>query len=55
MKADSSQFKENFPFDKRKDESTRIMQKYSDRVPIICERGGTTDIPLIDKHKIFGS
>ena len=51
MKAYTSKFKEEFPFDKRKDESTRIMQKYPDRVPIICERGGTTDIPLIDKHK----
>ena len=51
MEAETSPFKENFPFDKRKGESTRIMQKYPDRVPIICERGGMTDIPLIDKHK----
>ena len=44
-------FKKKYPLEKRRRESSRIMIKYSSRVPIICERAGTTDIPLIDKHK----
>lgn len=40
-----------YPFEHRKEESSRIMKKYPSRVPVICERAGTTDIPLIDKRK----
>ena len=46
-----SSFKENFSFEDRKRESTNIMKKYPHRVPVICERSGETDIPLIDKKK----
>lgn len=51
MKTTNISFKDNHPFEKRKDESNKIMIKYPNRVPIICERSGMTDIPLIDKHK----
>ena len=44
-------FKEKFPLKKRIDESTRIRQKYPDRVPIIVEKAKKTDIPDIDKKK----
>jgi GABA(A) receptor-associated protein len=44
-------FKKKYPLEKRRRESSRIMKKYSSRVPVICERAGTTDVPLIDKHK----
>lgn len=45
-----SEFRENYSYPKRKDESDRIISKYPDRVPIICERRGT-NIPKVDKHK----
>ena len=44
-------FKEKHDFEKRQLDSERIMQKYPYRVPVICERAGMTDIPLIDKNK----
>ena len=44
-------FKEKYPFEKRNREALRIIKKHPSRVPIICERCGTTDVPLIDKHK----
>ena len=47
----TSSFKEKHTFAERRVESVHIMQKYPLRVPVICERSGTTDIPLIDKNK----
>lgn len=46
-----SKFKETNSFDKRKLESTKIRNKYPDRIPIICERGDKSDIPEIDRNK----
>jgi GABA(A) receptor-associated protein len=43
-------FKENFHFDLRKQESKRIMTKYPDKVPIICEKLYSSD-PDISKIK----
>ena len=43
-------FRDNFPFEKRLAESTRIMSKFPDRIPIIVERGNT-NIQDIDKNK----
>lgn len=37
--------------DKRKAEAERIRQKYSDRIPVICEKVEKSDIPTIDKKK----
>ena len=51
MEAETSPFKENFPFDKRKGESTRIMQKYPDRVPIIVENSANSNLPTLAKQK----
>ena len=31
-------FRDRFSFEKRHDEAYRIMQKYPERVPIICEK-----------------
>ena len=49
----STSFKREFSFAKRRLESQRIMSKYDDRIPIICERGKNTgaDCPIIDKKK----
>ena len=52
IKAKTDCFKDKFSFEKRLVESTRIMEKYPDRVPIICEKSGNSpDIPDIDKNK----
>ena len=37
MSSYNFQYKTNNTFDKRKQESSRIMVKYNDRIPIICE------------------
>jgi GABA(A) receptor-associated protein len=48
-----SSFKNEFKFQDRLTESKRVLAKYPDRVPIICERSLTAahDCPLIDKRK----
>jgi GABA(A) receptor-associated protein len=47
----NTSFKEAHTFEKRKEESTKIREKYPDRIPIICEKKGNTDIPQLDKKK----
>lgn len=37
--------------DKRKSESTRILQRFKDRLPVICEKVENSDIQEIDKRK----
>jgi GABA(A) receptor-associated protein len=46
-------FKSEFSLNQRKNESARVLAKYPDRVPIICERSHTADhtCPNIDKKK----
>ena len=44
-------FKRQHPFEKRKAESTRIMTKYPDKLPIIVEKAKNSDIEEIDKTK----
>ena len=44
-------FKDKHTFEKRLEESCRIMEKYPDRVPIICERL-TRKAPEIDRKKL---
>ena len=43
-------FKQEHSFSDRASEVQRIRRKYPDRVPVICERQGTS-VPTIDKHK----
>jgi GABA(A) receptor-associated protein len=38
-------------FEKRKQEAARIRAKYSDRIPVICEKAEKSQIPDIDKKK----
>ena len=45
-----NQFELNHSFEKRKDESFRILQQYPDRVPIICERINH-EIPELSRKK----
>jgi GABA(A) receptor-associated protein len=46
-------FKQNFSFQHRKDEANRVLQKYPDKVPVICEKNPSAprDCPNIDKIK----
>jgi len=45
-------FKQEFSFEYRLNESNRVLNKYPDRKPIICEKfGSQKDLPDIDKKK----
>ena len=45
-------FKNKRSFDKRLQESNRIMDKYPERIPmIVCRATQSKDIPDIDRHK----
>ncbi|KAL6657964.1 hypothetical protein ACP70R_005744 [Stipagrostis hirtigluma subsp. patula] len=46
-----SSFKLEHPLERRQAESARIREKYSDRIPVIVEKAGKTDVPEIDKKK----
>jgi len=43
-------FKKSFSFEKRSEESTKIISKYPNRIPIIVERGNNS-IKQIDRKK----
>ena len=47
----NSNFKTNNSVIERMSESKRVLSKYPDRVPIICEKGRNTDLADIDKNK----
>jgi len=51
----SQSFKSQHPFEKRKAEAQRIRLKYPDRIPVISEKAEKSDIPDIDKKKIFSA
>ena len=46
-------FKDEIPFAMRKEEASRIVSKYPDRIPIIIERSDecSDEIPIVDKKK----
>jgi GABA(A) receptor-associated protein len=44
-------FKESKSLEKRINESRHIITKYPERIPIICERGENSNMPVIDKAK----
>lgn len=46
-----SQFKDDYSFEARKAEADRIRQKYSGRIPVICEKVEKSEIDGIDKRK----
>ena len=47
---DDEIFKSKYSFDKRLNESTKIIAKYPDRIPVICERY-TKRAPKLDRKK----
>jgi GABA(A) receptor-associated protein len=44
-------FKEKYTEEERRSEANKIRRKYTDRIPIICERSTKSNIELIDKNK----
>merc|ERR1712113_578505 len=40
-------------FEKRSAEAKRILAKYPDRIPVICEKAARSDLPDIDKKKFL--
>ena len=50
-----SSFKNKYHFALRLNESTRVLQKHPDRIPIICEKQANCDIPELNKQKYLVS
>ena len=46
-----SPFKNTYPYISRYHESSRVLNKYPDRVPVICEKSRNSKMDEIDKHK----
>eukprot|EP00971_Amphidinium_carterae_P125422 2484513-Amphidinium_carterae.1 len=46
-------FVEQVPFLKRREEAERLMARYKDRVPVICEKAPRSDLPALDKKKFL--
>ena len=46
-----SNFRTTHTYEKRRSESQRILAKYPDRVPVICEKNPKSEVPPIDKMK----
>jgi GABA(A) receptor-associated protein len=46
-----SSFISKVPFEKRRNDAKRIMEKYNDRIPVIVNLGKNTDLPPLDKSK----
>merc|ERR1719464_616293 len=44
---------EAVPFEKRSAEAKRILAKYPDRIPVICEKAPRSDLPDIEKKKFL--
>merc|ERR1712146_108666 len=44
---------EAVPFEKRSAEARRILAKYPDRIPVICEKAARSDLPDIEKKKFL--
>lgn len=52
MKTEKFKFYKSIPYEKRKHESERIIAKYPDRIPIICEKSNNDKSMInIDKNK----
>ncbi|KAL2467126.1 Autophagy-related protein 8c [Abeliophyllum distichum] len=47
----NNSFKVEHPLERRQAESTRIREKYPDRIPVIVEKAEKSDVPNIDKKK----
>lgn len=48
-----SEFRNNFPFEKRKEEAMRIKAKYPDKIPCVLEYSSSCSLPKNDKKKFL--
>ncbi|KAK9747569.1 hypothetical protein RND81_02G000900 [Saponaria officinalis] len=46
-------FKDEFSLEQRRHESTEMLSKYPDRIPVIAEKYSTTDLPDMEKKKFL--
>eukprot|EP01084_Bolivina_argentea_P181209 312995_1 len=46
-------FKKEHSLSERKEKATRVISKYGDRVPVICERDPNSSIQEMDRSKIL--
>merc|ERR1719421_830417 len=53
MAATVGSLAETVPFEKRAAEAKRILSKYPDRVPVVCEKASRSELPDIDKKKFL--
>merc|ERR1712151_875049 len=44
---------ESVPFEKRAAEARRILAKYPERIPVICEKAARSNLPEIEKKKFL--
>lgn len=45
-------FRQQYKFDERRRESAKVMQKYPDRLPVVCERhAACKNVPDVDRKK----
>merc|ERR1719253_224523 len=49
----SSTLQQETTFEKRSAEARRILAKYPDRIPVICEKATRSDLPDIEKKKFL--
>jgi GABA(A) receptor-associated protein len=47
----ATSYKQQYSIERRLAESTKIMEKYPDRIPVICEKSKSQDLPRINKTK----
>jgi GABA(A) receptor-associated protein len=53
MDATSGSLADTVPFEKRVAEANRILAKYPDRVPVVCEKAPRSELPDIEKKKFL--
>eukprot|EP00440_Ansanella_granifera_P069348 gb/GFBE01075234.1/.p1 GENE.gb/GFBE01075234.1/~~gb/GFBE01075234.1/.p1 ORF type:complete len:128 (+),score=29.20 gb/GFBE01075234.1/:1-384(+) len=49
----ASALQDSVPYEKRSAEAKRILSKYPDRIPVICEKAPRSDLPVIEKSKFL--
>jgi len=47
----ATSYKQRYSIERRLSESTKILEKYPDRIPVICEKAKGQDLPHINKIK----
>eukprot|EP00756_Hemistasia_phaeocysticola_P050105 Hpha_TRINITY_DN24772_c0_g1::TRINITY_DN24772_c0_g1_i1::g.110268::m.110268/K08341/GABARAP, ATG8, LC3; GABA(A) receptor-associated protein len=52
-RADDFKYKRDTPLEVRKADAERVLKKYPDRIPVVCERLEKSDVPDIDKVKFL--